>query len=87
MENSPWTPAHIVTSICVPTETSDYRLPADEATIDDEIVADLLVKSILLRRLTKDRLATFIIEQIKPFMTSQDSMFLRRNIPTFSDFT
>jgi hypothetical protein len=46
-----------------------------------------LVKSILLRRLTKDRLATFIIEQIKPFMTSQDSMFLRRNIPTFSDFT
>jgi hypothetical protein len=59
----------------------------EHATIDDEIVADLLVKSILLRRLTKDRLATFIIEQIKPFMTSQDSMFLRRNIPTFSDFT
>ena len=46
----------------------------------------MLVKSILLRRLTKDRLVKFIIEQIKPFMSSRDSMFLCRNIPVFTDF-
>ena len=40
--------------------------------IDDEIIADILIKSILLRRMTKDRLVKFIMEQIKPFMSAQD---------------
>jgi hypothetical protein len=40
--------------------------------IDDEIIADVLIKSILFRRLTKDRLVKFIMEQIKPFMNTQD---------------
>jgi hypothetical protein len=44
----------------------------EHLTIDDEIVADVLIKSILLRRLTKDRLVKFLIEQIKPFMSSKD---------------
>ena len=40
--------------------------------IDDEIIADVLIKSALLRRMTKDRLVKFIMEQIKPFMNAQD---------------
>ena len=40
--------------------------------IDDEIIADILIKSILLRRLTKDRLVKFIMGQVKPFMSAQD---------------
>ena len=40
--------------------------------IDDEIIADVLIKSILLRRLTKDRLVKFIMGQVKPFMSAQD---------------
>lgn len=40
--------------------------------IDDEIIADVLIKSVLLRRMSKDRLVKFIIEQIKPFMSAQD---------------
>jgi hypothetical protein len=38
----------------------------EHVTIDDPIVADMLIKSILLRRLTKDRLVKFIVEHIKP---------------------
>jgi hypothetical protein len=44
----------------------------EHVTVDDELVADVLIKSILFRRLTKERLVKFIIEQIKPFMNSQD---------------
>ena len=40
--------------------------------IDDEIIADVLIKSVLLRRMSKDRRVKFIIEQIKPFMSAQD---------------
>ena len=40
--------------------------------IDDEIISDVLIKSILLRRMTKDRLVKFVMEQIKPFMGAQD---------------
>ena len=40
--------------------------------IDDEIIADILIKSILLRRMTKDRLVKFIMGQVKPFMSAQD---------------
>lgn len=40
--------------------------------IEDEIIADVLIKSVLLRRMSKDRLVKFIIEQIKPFMSAQD---------------
>ena len=40
--------------------------------IDDDIIADVLIKSILLRRLTKDRLVKFIMGQVKPFMSAQD---------------
>ena len=40
--------------------------------IDDEIIADVLIKSVLLRRMTKDRLVKFVMEQIKPFMSAQD---------------
>ncbi len=40
--------------------------------IDDEIIADILIKSILLRRTTRDRLVKFMMEQIKPFMSAQD---------------
>ena len=44
----------------------------EHIVIDDEIVADVLIKAILLRRLTKDRLVKFLIEQIKPFMSTKD---------------
>jgi hypothetical protein len=52
----------------------------EHITIDDEIVADVLIKSILLRRLTKDRLVKFIIEQIKPFMSSQDIVHVQLDL-------
>ena len=44
----------------------------EHLVIDDEIIADILIKSILLRRLTKDRLVKFIMGQVKPFMSTQD---------------
>jgi hypothetical protein len=44
----------------------------EQIAVDDEIIADVLIKSILLRRLTKDRLIQFIVEQIKPFMSVRD---------------
>jgi len=40
--------------------------------IDDEIIADVLIKATLLRRMTKDRLIKFMMEQVKPFMSAQD---------------
>jgi hypothetical protein len=52
----------------------------EHVTIDDEIVADVLIKSILLRRLTKDRLVKFLIEQIKPFMSSQDIIHVQLDL-------
>ena len=52
----------------------------EHIAIDDEIIADVLVKSILLRRLTKDRLVKFIIEQIKPFMSSQDILHFQLDL-------
>ena len=44
----------------------------EHLTIDDEIIADILIKTILLRRMTKDRLVKFIMGQVKPFMSAQD---------------
>jgi hypothetical protein len=52
----------------------------EHVTLDDEIVADVLIKSILLRRLTKDRLVKFLIEQIKPFMSSQDIIHVQLDL-------
>lgn len=52
----------------------------EHVTTDDEIVADVLVKSILLRRLTKDRLVKFLIEQIKPFMSSRDIIHVQLDL-------
>jgi len=49
----------------------------EHITMDDEIIADVLIKSILLRRLTKDRLLKFVHDQIKPFMSSQDILHLQ----------
>ena len=49
----------------------------EHVTIDDEIIADVLIKSILLRRLTKERLVQFLIEQIKPFMSAQDILHVQ----------
>ena len=49
----------------------------EHVTIDDEIVADVLIKSILLRRLTKERLIKFLIEHIKPFMSPQDILHVQ----------
>ena len=49
----------------------------EQVTMSDEIVADVLIKSILLRRLTKDRLVTFVIEQIKPFMSAADILHVQ----------
>lgn len=52
----------------------------EHVTIDDEIVADVLIKSILLRRLTKDRLIKFLMEQIKPFMSSRDILHVQLDL-------
>ena len=52
----------------------------EHIAIDDEIVADVLIKSILLRRLTKDRLVKFLIEQIKPFMSPQDILHVQLDL-------
>lgn len=52
----------------------------EHITIDDEVVADVLIKSILLRRLTKDRLVKFLIEQIKPFMSPQDILHVQLDL-------
>lgn len=52
----------------------------EHITVDDEIVTDVLVKSILLRRLTKDRLVKFLIEQLKPFMTSEDILHVQLDL-------
>jgi len=52
----------------------------EHVTIDDEIVADVLIKSILLRRLTKDRLVKFLIEQTKPFMSPQDILHVQLDL-------
>ena len=55
----------------------------EQVTIDDEIIADVLIKSILLRRLTKDRLVTFLIDQIKPFMSAQDILHVQLDLEIF----
>jgi len=52
----------------------------EHLAIDDEIVADVLIKSILLRRLTKDRLVKFLLVQIKPFMTSKDILHVQLDL-------
>lgn len=52
----------------------------EHIAIDDEIVADVLIKSILLRRLTKDRLVKFIMEQIKPFMSVRDIVHVQLDL-------
>lgn len=52
----------------------------EQLAIDDEIIADVLIKSILLRRLTKERLVTFLIEQIKPFMSAQDILHVQLDL-------
>ncbi len=52
----------------------------EHITIDDEVLADVLIKSILLRRLTKDRLVKFLIDQIKPFMSSQDIIHVQLDL-------
>lgn len=56
----------------------------EHVTIDDEIVADMLIKSILLRRLTKDRtkdrLIKFLMEQVKPFMSQKDIIHVQLDL-------
>jgi hypothetical protein len=52
----------------------------EHVTIDDEIVADMLIKSILLRRLTKDRLIKFLMEQVKPFMSQKDIVHVQLDL-------
>lgn len=52
----------------------------EHVTIDDEIVADVLIKSILLRRLTKDRLIKFLMEQVKPFMSQKDIIHVQLDL-------
>ena len=49
----------------------------EHVIIDDKIIAEVRIASIRLRRLTKERLIQFILEQIKLFMRSQDILHVQ----------
>jgi hypothetical protein len=50
--------------------------PFEHIELDDDVIADILVRRVFLRRLPKEYLVQFVLQRIKPLMGSEEIMQL-----------
>lgn len=53
--------------------------------IDDDVIADILVRKALLRKISVEELKEFILEEIKPAMGAEEILHLGLEIELFVD--
>ncbi len=44
--------------------------------VEDDTVSDILIRQVLLRRIPKERLIAFVVQQIKPLMSAKEVLHL-----------
>ncbi|MFZ5876709.1 MAG: hypothetical protein ACOYXU_09900 [Nitrospirota bacterium] len=50
--------------------------PFEHIEVDDPVVSDILVRANLLRRLPKEKLVAFVIQQVKPMMEPDEVLHM-----------
>jgi hypothetical protein len=50
--------------------------PFEHIELEDEVVADILVRRAILRRLSRDYLTAFVLDRIKPLMGPEEILHL-----------
>ncbi|MCS6913488.1 MAG: hypothetical protein NZ890_09640 [Myxococcota bacterium] len=48
--------------------------------IEDEVIADVLVRSAILRKLTEDEVRRFVLEEVKPLMGPEEILHMRLEV-------
>jgi hypothetical protein len=48
----------------------------DHIAIEDEIIGDILVRSAIMRKISKEQLIAFVINEIKPLMGTEEIIHL-----------
>lgn len=54
--------------------------PFTHLPIEDEVIADVLVRSAILRKLTPEELRRFVLEEIKPLMGPEEILHMRLDL-------
>ena len=50
--------------------------PFDHLEFGDDVISDIIVRSAILRRIPKEKLIAFVVEQVKPLMTADEILHL-----------
>lgn len=59
------------------------KAPYEHIEIADEVISDILIRQQLLKRVSKEDLIDFVLEQIKPLMSSEEVMQAELDIKVF----
>lgn len=58
--------------------TTPYR----HVAVEDDVVADIIVREPILRRLDEKELVSFVLSHVKPFMGADDVLHVRLEVET-----
>jgi hypothetical protein len=50
--------------------------PFEHIEMDDDVIKDILVRQVILKRFPKDKLVDFVLRRIKPFMGIDEILYL-----------
>jgi len=45
--------------------------------VDDDVISDILVKSVLVRRVSQARVVKFLMNRVRPFMVAEDILHIQ----------
>jgi hypothetical protein len=54
--------------------------PFEHIEIDDDIIQDIIIRKNLLRRISKEKLLAFVLNNIKPLMSEEEILYLELNV-------
>ncbi|MEW6681297.1 MAG: hypothetical protein AB1451_00030 [Nitrospirota bacterium] len=50
--------------------------PFEHIELDDGVIGDILIRANILRRIPKDKLISFVLQQVKPLMEPEDVLHM-----------
>lgn len=50
--------------------------PFEHIEFEDDVISDIIVRSVILRRIPKEKLIAFVVAQVKPLMTADEILHL-----------
>lgn len=54
--------------------------PFDHIEIDDDIIQDIIIRRTLLKRISKDKIVNFVLDNIKPLMGEDEILYLELDV-------